>query len=55
MDNLDNANYNDMLEYAQKLSNEQMEFLPDSAKADKESLAAWITDHEPNYDPEDRV
>lgn len=54
MNNLDNVNYDDMLAYAQKLSDKQMEFLPKSAKADKESLAQWISDNEPNYDPEDK-
>lgn len=53
MNNLDDVNYKDMLAYAHKLSDKQMEFLPDSVKADKESLAQWISNNEPNYDPED--
>lgn len=53
MDDLENASYDDMLAYANKLSDEQIEFLPNSAKVDKESLVQWISDNEPNYDPED--
>ena len=53
MDNLDDINYEDMLEYADKLSDDLMELLPASAKASKEELALWISENEPNYNPED--
>ena len=47
-------NYQDMLEYAEELSDEIMEFLPKSIKEDRVALASWISEHEPNYDPEDK-
>lgn len=51
---ISDINYQDMLEYAEELSNETMEFLPNSIKEDREALANWISQHEPNYDPEDK-
>lgn len=53
MEHLEQTSYNDLLLYAQQLSNAMMEIIPKSAMASKEGLVSWISDNEPNYDPED--
>lgn len=52
--NIDDISYEDLLDYAEKLSDEIMEFLPDSYKDSKENLILWISENEPDYDPEDK-
>ena len=53
-DNLDNANYDDLLTYATKLMLKTNTKLTMDDMANKESLAMWISENEPDYNPEDK-
>ena len=53
MDDLDSVSYDDLLDYARKLAQQIRKSPTKDDTADKESLAMWISNNEPNYNPED--
>lgn len=51
MENLDSVNYDDLLAYANELVLKIGVLFTDKDRESKESLALWISNNEPNYDP----
>ena len=49
---LENVSMDDLLLYANDLSNQHDRFIPPSAKASKEDLIDWISNNDPSHNPE---
>lgn len=49
---LENVSMDDLLLYANDLSNQHDVFIPPSAKVSKEDLIDWISNNDPSHNPE---
>lgn len=49
---LESVSMDDLLLYANDLSNQHDRFIPPSAKASKEDLIDWISNNDPSHNPE---
>jgi len=49
---LDSVSMDDLLLYANDISNQHDIFIPPSAKASKEDLINWISQNDPSHNPE---
>jgi hypothetical protein len=49
---LERVSMDDLLLYANDLSDQHDRFIPPSAKASKEDLIDWISNNDPNHNPE---
>ena len=49
---LENVSMDDLLLYANDLSDQHDRFIPPSAKASKEDLINWISNNDPSHNPE---
>lgn len=49
---LENVSMDDLLLYANDLSDQHDVFIPPSAKASKEDLINWISNNDPSHNPE---
>ncbi len=53
MDDLDNVSYDDLYDYAKKIAQQIQKSPTKNDTVDKENLALWVSNNEPNYNPED--
>ena len=49
---LENVSMDDLLLYANDISDQHDRFIPPSAKASKEDLVDWISQNDPSHNPE---
>jgi hypothetical protein len=49
---LERVSMDDLLLYANDISNQHDRFIPPSAKASKEDLINWISNNDPSHNPE---